>query len=336
MRKARSFEGKTVLVTGGAGFIGSNFIRYLFRHHPTVRIINLDKLTYAGNLENLRDVEGEPGYEFIRGDIKDRDLTADLMKNVQGVIHFAAETHVDRSIANVEDFLQTDLIGTFVLLEALKKAPRVEFFVHISTDEVYGSRREGSSKEDDPFFPSSPYAASKTAAEGLAYSYHKTYGHPVIILRPSNNFGPYQHPEKFIPLFVIGALEDRNLPLYGEGANIRDWLYVEDGCRAVETVALFGNIGEAYNAGGGNELTNRRIAERIVKTLGKPPGLIRRVPDRPGHDYRYSLDSRKIGGLGWTPQVPFDKALEKTIHWYRVNRDWWSKIGKKKSMPQVS
>ncbi len=336
MRNARSFEGKTVLVTGGAGFIGSHFIRYLFRHHPTVRIINLDKLTYAGNLENLRDVEGEPGYEFVRGDIKDRDLTADLMKNVQGVIHFAAETHVDRSIANVEDFLQTDLIGTFVLLEALKKAPRVEFFLHISTDEVYGSRREGSSKEDDPFFPSSPYAASKTAAEGLAYSYHKTYGHPVIILRPSNNFGPYQHPEKFIPLFVIGALEDRNLPLYGEGANIRDWLYVEDGCRAVETVALFGNIGEAYNAGGGNELTNKGVAERIVKTLGKPPDLIRKVPDRPGHDFRYSLDSRKIGGLGWTPKVPFDKALEKTIHWYRTNRDWWSTIEKKKSMPQVS
>jgi dTDP-glucose 4,6-dehydratase len=322
----RQIDGKTLLVTGGAGFIGSNFIHYLLKKYPRIKIINLDKLTYAGNLDNLKDVEADPRYEFIRGDIRDRDLVRSLFPKVQGVVHFAAETHVDRSILDAGEFVLTDVYGTFVLLEALRASPEVEFFIHVSTDEVYGSRDEGFFSENDALNPSSPYAASKAGADRLAYAYTVTYGLPVVIVRPSNNFGPYQYPEKFIPLFVTHALEDKPLPLYGKGKNIRDWLYVEDNCLAVDLLMGKGKAGEAYNVGAGNEVPNIRIAEGICDLLRKPRGLIKFVPDRLGHDRRYALDCRKIRTLGWKPQAEFEQALEATVRWYRENEAWWRKI----------
>jgi dTDP-glucose 4,6-dehydratase len=328
MGEERRIEDQTLLVTGGAGFIGSNFIHYMLDHYPRCKIINLDKLTYAGNLDNLKDVEKDPRYEFIHGDIRDRELVRNIFKRVQGVVHFAAETHVDRSILDAGEFVLTDVYGTFVLLEALKNSD-LEFFIHVSTDEVYGSRDKGYFKEDDPLCPSSPYAASKTGADRLAYSYWVTYGLPIIILRPSNNFGPYQYPEKFIPLFVTNALEGKNLPLYGKGTNVRDWLYVEDNCRAVELVMRMGKIGEAYNVGANNEVQNITIAERIVDLLEKPKSLIKFVPDRLGHDKRYAVDCRKIHALGWKPEENFDKALASTVRWYHENTDWWQKIKEK-------
>lgn len=321
-----NFDGKTLLVTGGAGFIGSNFIRFLLGRHAGVRIINLDKLTYAGNLDNLRDVEADPRYEFVHGDIRDRDLVRSLFPRVQGIVHFAAETHVDRSIIDAGEFVLTDVHGSFVLFETLKASPHVEFFVHISTDEVYGSRDEGFFRETDPVAPSSPYAASKAGADRLAYAYHVTYGLPIVILRPSNNFGPYQYPEKFIPLFVTNALEGKTLPLYGQGTNVRDWLYVGDNCRAIEIAALRGEAGEAYNVGAGNELRNIEVAGRICDLLGRPRDLIKLVPDRLGHDRRYAVDWGKMRGLGWAPETPFDAGLEATVRWYERNHPWWEAI----------
>ena len=323
---ARNIDGKTLLVTGGAGFIGSNFIHYLLRKYPRTKIINLDKLTYAGNLDNLKDIETDPRYEFIHGDIRDRDLVRGLFPKVRGVVHFAAETHVDRSILDAGEFVLTDVYGTFVLLEALRASPEVEFFIHVSTDEVYGSRDQGFFSEEDSLNPSSPYAASKAGADRLAYAYTATYGLPVIIARPSNNFGPCQYPEKFIPLFVTHALEDKTLPLYGQGTNVRDWLYVEDNCRAIDLLMRQGKAGEAYNIGAGNEVQNIRIAEKICDFLGKPRDLIKLVPDRLGHDRRYALDCRKMQALGWKPQAEFEQALEATVRWYRDNEDWWRKI----------
>ena len=322
----RNFDGKTLLVTGGAGFIGSNFIRHILGRHPGVRVINLDKLTYAGNLENLRDVEADPRYEFVHGDIRDRDLVTRLFPRVQGVVHFAAETHVDRSIVDAGEFILTDVHGSFVLFEALRASPHVEFFVHISTDEVYGSRDEGFFHEADPVAPSSPYAASKAGADRLAYAYHVTYGLPIVILRPSNNYGPYQYPEKFIPLFVTNALEGKTLPLYGQGTNVRDWLHVGDNCRAIEIAAMRGAAGEAYNIGAGNEVRNVEIAGRICDLLGKPRDLIKLVSDRLGHDRRYAVDWAKIRALGWAPETPFDAGLEATVRWYERNRPWWEAI----------
>ncbi len=298
MAEERRIEDQTLLVTGGAGFIGSNFIHYMLDHYPRCKIINLDKLTYAGNLDNLKDVEKDPRYEFIQGDIRDRELVRNIFKRVQGVVHFAAETHVDRSILDAGEFVLTDVYGTFILLDALKNSD-LEFFIHVSTDEVYGSRDKGYFKEDDPLCPSSPYAASKTGADRLAYSYWVTYELPIIILRPSNNFGPYQYPEKFIPLFVTNALEGKNLPLYGKGTNVRDWLYVEDNCRAIDLVMRRGKIGEAYNVGANNEVQNITVAERIVDLLEKHKSLIKFVPDRLGHDKRYAVDCQKIHALGW-------------------------------------
>ena len=322
----RQIDGKTLLVTGGAGFIGSNFIHFLLRRYPGIRLINFDKLTYAGNLDNLKDVEDDARYEFVRGDIRDRELVRGLYERVQGVIHFAAETHVDRSILDAGEFVLTDVYGTFVLLESLKSAPRIEFFLHVSTDEVYGSRSEGFFIEDDPLNPSSPYAASKAGADRLAYAYHVTHGFPVVIARPSNNFGPFQYPEKFIPLFVTNALEDKPLPLYGRGENVRDWLYVEDCCRAVDLLVRRGRIGEAYNVGAGNEVRNIGVAERICDLLGKPRSLITPVADRLGHDRRYALDCAKIRVLGWKPEAEFEAALAATVRWYRENEGWWRKI----------
>ena len=326
MAEERKIDGKTVLITGGAGFIGSNFIRYLLREYPRTKIINLDKLTYAGNPDNLKDVEKDPRYEFIHGDIRDREVVRAIFPRVQGVVHFAAETHVDRSILDAGEFILTDVYGSFVLFEALKTAPHIEFFLHISTDEVYGSRDKGFFKETDSLHPSSPYAASKAGADRLAYAYHVTYGLPIIILRPSNNFGPYQYPEKFIPLFVTNALEDKELPLYGQGTNVRDWLYVEDNCRAIDLLMRSGKAGEAYNIGAANEVQNVSIAEQICGLLGKPRNLIKLVPDRLGHDRRYALECRKIHALGWRPEKNFTEALASTVRWYQENGEWWRKI----------
>jgi len=322
----RSLEGKTLLVTGGAGFIGSNYIHYVLKHYKNTRIINLDKLTYAGNLDNLKDVGGDPRYEFVHGDIRDKDVVAGIFERVQGVVHFAAETHVDRSIMDAGEFVLTDVFGTFVLLEALRRTPTVELFIHVSTDEVYGSRDEGFFSEDDPLNPSSPYSGSKAGADRLAYSYSVTYGLPIIIVRPSNNYGPYQYPEKFIPLFVTHALEGKSLPLYGKGTNVRDWLHVEDNCRAIDFVIKRGIVGEAYNIGANNEVRNIDVAKRIVNELGKSRDLIRLVPDRLGHDRRYALNCWKLRKLGWKPRVEFEAGLAATVNWYAENEWWWRKI----------
>ena len=322
----RQLDGKTILVTGGAGFIGSNFIHYLLQKYPHLKIINLDKLTYAGNLDNLKDVEKDPRYEFVHGDIRDKEVVRGIMARVQGVAHFAAETHVDRSILDAGEFILTDVYGSFILFEALKAAPQVELFLHVSTDEVYGSRDSGSFKESDAIHPSSPYAASKSGADRLAYAYHVTYGLPIIIVRPSNNYGPYQYPEKFIPLFVTNALLDSPLPLYGRGTNVRDWLYVEDNCGAIDLLMRRGKLGEAYNIGAGNEVQNVSVAEEICALLGKPRSLIKFVPDRLGHDRRYALDCTKIQALGWRPEKTFKEALASTVRWYQENEAWWRKI----------
>ena len=318
----------SLLVTGGAGFIGSNFIHYVLETYPECKIINLDKLTYAGNLDNLKDIEDNPRYEFIKGDIRDRDLVDDVFKRVQGVVHFAAETHVDRSIVDAGEFVLTDVYGSFVLLEALKDSD-IEFFLHVSTDEVYGSRDEGFFNEEDALNPSSPYAASKAGADRLAYSYFVTYGLPILIVRPSNNYGPYQYPEKFIPLFVTNALEDKSLPLYGKGENVRDWLHVDDHCRAIDTVIKKGKNGEVYNIGANQEVQNIDVARNIVKALEKTEDLIQYVTDRLGHDRRYALDCNKIHSLGWKPEIEFSDGLASTVRWYAENRDWWTKIKEK-------
>jgi len=325
-RGERRLDGKTVLVTGGAGFIGSNFVHFLLDRTADIRIINLDKLTYAGNLDNLSDIACDIRHDFVRGDIRDPKLVRGIFENVQGVFHFAAETHVDRSIVDAGEFIQTDVFGTFVLLEALRASPKVEFFIQVSTDEIYGSRDRGFFKESDPINPSSPYAASKAGADRLASAYHVTHRLPVIIVRPSNNYGPFQYPEKFIPLFVTNALEGKGLPLYGKGTNVRDWLYVEDNCRAIELVARRGVVGEAYNIGANDERRNIDVARRIVKLLGKDAGLIKPVADRLGHDRRYALDCRKIRTLGWKPAVPFEAGLARTVKWYVENEEWWRKI----------
>lgn len=321
----RTLGGKTLLVTGGSGFIGSNLIHYWLGRFSDGKVINLDLLTYAGNPDNLRDVEEDPRYEFVKGDIRDPEVVGELFPRADFVVHLAAETHVDRSIVDAGEFVLTDVYGSFILLEALREAD-IEVFLHVSTDEVYGSRDRGFFTEEDSLNPSSPYAASKAGADRLAYSYVVTYGLPVIIIRPSNNYGPYQYPEKFIPLFTTNALEDRKLPLYGEGTNVRDWLFVEDHCRAIELILKRGDLGEVYNVGANQEVPNIEVAERILNLLGKPRSLINFVRDRPGHDRRYALDCTKIQALGWAPERPFDRGLEETVEWYRDRTDWWHKI----------
>lgn len=315
-----------VLVTGGAGFIGSNFVRQALDAHPDWRVTTLDKLTYAGRLENLHDVIEHPRHRFIRGDIADAAIAAPLVHNSQIVVHFAAETHVDRSILSAGDFITTDVFGTFVLLEAARQAPGLRRFVQISTDEVYGSVPEGSSKETDELRPRNPYSASKAGADRLAYSYWATYDVPVVITRASNNYGPYQFPEKVIPLFVTNAIDDIPVPLYGDGLNERDWLHVEDHCRAIDLLIHSATAGEVYNIGGGNHVRNVDLTHRILDLAGKPASLIRNVSDRPGHDRRYSLDTAKLRALGWTPQIPFDDGLAATVAWYRQNEWWWRPI----------
>jgi dTDP-glucose 4,6-dehydratase len=315
-----------VLVTGGAGFIGSNFVRYALGAHPDWHITNLDKLTYAGRLDNLRGVMDHPRHAFVKGDVADAGGAAPLVRAADIVVHFAAETHVDRSLMGAGDFITTDVYGTFVLLEAARQAPRLRRFVQISTDEVYGSVPEGSSRESDELRPRNPYSASKAGADRLAYSYWATYDVPVIITRASNNYGPNQFPEKIIPLFVTNAIDGIPVPLYGDGLHERDWLHVEDHCRAVDLLIDAGTPGEVYNIGGGNHVRNVDLTRRILQLLGRPESLIRAVPDRQGHDRRYSLDTTKLRALGWQPRVPFDDGLARTTEWYRGNEWWWRPI----------
>ncbi len=313
------------LVTGGAGFIGSNYIHYLLEKYQDIKIINLDKLTYAGNLENLKDVENDSRYKFVKGDIGDVKLVDALVQQTDVLVNFAAESHVDRSIGTPDAFIKTDIFGTFVLLEACRKHG-IQKFVQISTDEVYGSTLKGAFREDSPLMPSSPYSASKAGADRLAYSYHVTYNLPVIITRCSNNYGPNQYPEKLIPLFVTNALEGKNLPIYGAGKNVRDWIYVLDHCDAVDFVIHHGKDGEVYNIGGGNERTNLEITDIILKELDQPETLKVFVKDRPGHDLRYAVDCTKLKQMGWQPQYEFEKGMKLTIDWYTANQDWWKKI----------
>jgi dTDP-glucose 4,6-dehydratase len=315
-----------VLVTGGAGFIGSNFVRWAHARHADWRLTTLDKLTYAGRIENLADVMSSPRHRFVKGDIADAAVAAPLVRESEIVVHFAAETHVDRSILAAGEFIRTDVFGTFVLLEAAREAPALRRFVQISTDEVYGSVPEGRSQETDELRPRNPYSASKAGADRLAYSYWATYGVPVIISRASNNYGPNQFPEKVIPLFITNAIDDLPLPLYGDGLNVRDWLHVEDHCRAIDLLVASGRNGEVYNVGGGNEVTNADLTASILDLVGRPASLITRVQDRPGHDRRYALDTSKLAAAGWRPEVAFADGLAATVEWYRRNEAWWRPI----------
>jgi dTDP-glucose 4,6-dehydratase len=320
---------KNVLVTGGAGFIGSNFVRYLLSNHDDVRITNVDKLTYAGNLENLTEIMADPRHEFVRGDICDREFVATVFrqKAIDVVVHFAAESHVDRSIYGSEVFVRTNIQGTNVLLEAVLQT-QIEKFILISTDEVYGSLGpNGKFTESSPLCPSSPYAASKAGADLLAFSYYHTHSVPVIVTRCSNNYGPYQFPEKLIPLMIINALLGKPLPVYGDGMNVRDWLFVDDHCSAVDLIVNKGVIGETYNISGENEWRNIDVVKLILDVLQKPETSIVFVKDRPGHDRRYALDATKLrSALSWSPSFEFANGLTETIRWYRSNERWWQRI----------
>ena len=317
------------MVTGGAGFIGSNFIHYLLNNYDDIKVINYDKLTYAGNLDNLRDIENDSRYNFIKGDICDSKLVSDVIKqyNIDQIINFAAESHVDRSINSPDIFLKTDIFGTFTLLEACRRFD-IYRFIQISTDEVYGSIKKGSFKESDPLNPSSPYSASKASADLLVNSYFVTYGLPLLITRSSNNFGPYQYPEKLIPFFVIKALHNEYLPIYGDGKYIRDWLHVIDNCQGIDIVRTKGKPGEIYNIGADNRHSNIEITNIILNELNKPSDFIKHVEDRLGHDRRYSIDSSKMKELGWNTDRShdFEKSMRETINWYVTNNWWWEKI----------
>lgn len=316
-----------ILVTGGCGFIGSNFIRHMLTSYPDYRIINLDALTYAGNPENLRGITDIGRYTFVKGKIEDSSLLKTLMSGVDGVVHFAAESHVDRSIVDAQPFLVTNVIGTSVLLEAAKRVA-MKRFIHISTDEVYGALgEEGKFTETTPLLPNSPYAASKASGDMIVRAYHETYDFPAIVARPSNNYGPYQFPEKLIPLMIANLLEDKPVPVYGEGKNVRDWLFVEDNCRAIDMILHGGRAGEVYNVGGNAERRNIEIVKKVLEIMGKDETLITYVADRPGHDYRYALDNTKIEReLGWRSSVDIETGLEKTIDWYKKNEWWWKPL----------
>ncbi len=322
----------TILVTGGAGFIGSNFIFYYLKNHPEDRVVCLDKLTYAGNLSTLESVLNQPNFRFVRGDICDREAVDTLFREEKPdvVVNFAAESHVDRSIENPEVFLQTNIIGTAVLMDACRKYG-VARYHQVSTDEVYGDlpldRKDLFFTERTPLHTSSPYSSSKASADLLVLAYHRTYGLPVTVSRCSNNYGPYQFPEKLIPLMIANALNDKPLPVYGEGLNVRDWLYVEDHCKAIDRILRDGRVGEVYNIGGHNEMRNIDIVKIILKALDKPESLITHVTDRKGHDRRYAIDPAKISGeLGWEPETKFADGIQKTIQWYLCNRGWWQTI----------
>ncbi len=320
---------KNVLVTGGAGFIGSNFIRYFLSQHRDVRVVNFDKLTYAGNLENLEDVADNPRYHFAKADICEREAVESVFRQfeIDTVVHFAAESHVDRSILGSSVFVQTNVLGTNVLLDVAKNSG-VEKFLHVSTDEVYGSLGvDGKFTEGTPLHPNSPYSASKAGSDLLSLAYQHTYGLPVVVTRCSNNYGAFQFPEKLIPLMIINALNDKPLPVYGDGLNVRDWLHVNDHCAAVDVVLQRGKVGEVYNVGGNNEWKNIDIVKRILHLVGKSESLIAFVRDRLGHDWRYAIDATKIENeLGWTPAHTFEIGLQETVEWYLSNRDWWRRV----------
>ena len=324
---------RTYLVTGGAGFIGSNYIHYMFRKYDNeIRIINVDVLTYAGNLENLKDIENRENYTFVRADITDKEAIAKIFaeNEIDRVVHFAAESHVDRSIENPEVFLDTNIKGTAVLMDACRKYG-IKRYHQVSTDEVYGDlpldRPDLFFTEETPIHTSSPYSSSKAGADLLVLAYHRTYGLPVTISRCSNNYGPYHFPEKLIPLMIANALNDKPLPVYGKGENVRDWLYVEDHCRAIDLIIHNGRVGEVYNVGGHNEMKNIDIVKMICKELGKPESLITYVADRKGHDMRYAIDPTKIHNeLGWLPETKFADGIKKTIQWYLDNKEWWETI----------
>ena len=315
-----------VVVTGGAGFIGSNFVHYVIDTHDDWHVTTIDKLTYAGRLENLQDLDDHHRHRFVKGDIADPAIVTPLVQEAEIVVHFAAETHVDRSLQSAGEFIQTDVHGTFVLLDAAREAPHLRRFVQISTDEVYGSVPTGSSRETDELRPRNPYSASKAGADHLAYSYWATYGVPVIITRASNNYGNYQYPEKVIPLFITNALDNEPLPLYGDGQNVRDWLHVRDHCRAVDLLINKGTSGDVYNIGGNNEIKNVDLTRQVLALLDRSEALITPVADRLGHDRRYCLDTSKLRGLGWAPQMDFDAGLKATVAWYRENEWWWRPI----------
>ena len=321
-----------IIVTGGAGFIGSVMVQYLVNTYPEDQIINLDKLTYAGNLENLKPVEDKPNYKFVKGDIADRAFVFRLFEEEKPdvVINFAAESHVDRSVEHPEEFVRTNVMGTTTLLDACKEYG-IKRYHQVSTDEVYGDlpldRPDLFFTETTPLHASSPYSASKASADLFVMAYHRTFGIPVTISRCSNNYGPYQFPEKLIPLMISRALADEQLPVYGDGANVRDWLHVEDHCRAIDLIVRNGKVGEIYNIGGHNERTNLQVVKTILSALGKPESLIKYVKDRPGHDRRYAIDPEKLEReLGWKPQYCFDTGIRQTIDWYLQNQDWWKRI----------
>jgi len=318
---------KNILVTGGAGFIGSNFVRYMLHKYSEYKIVVYDKLTYAGNQNNLLEVHDDPRYKFERGDIADKPSLEQVIRThaIDTIVNFAAESHVDRSILEPDAFIHTDVVGTYVLLEAAR-ALGLERFHQVSTDEVYGSIPVGFFKEGDPMEPNSPYAASKAGGELMVRAYHETYGLNTVITRGSNTFGPYQYPEKVAPLFITNAIDGEPLPLYGDGMQVRDWLYVEDHCAGIDLVLHKGPPGEVYNLGGSNERHNIDVTHLILKLLNKPESLIRPVADRPGHDRRYALDCAKLKALGWTPARDFETAMAETVAWYAKNEWWWRPI----------
>lgn len=318
-----------ILVTGGCGFIGSNFIRYMLEKH-NYEIINLDALTYAGNPNNLKDLTSHPKYHFIHGKIEDMGIIKDIIREVDMIVHFAAETHVDRSIFHAQPFIISNVLGTQALLDAAKEQ-KIKRFIHISTDEIYGElKKDGKFTEGSPLNPNSPYSASKASADLLVKAYHHTYNLPNIIARPSNNYGPYQYPEKFIPLMITNLLEEKPIPIYGNGENVRDWLFVKDCCQAIDIILHKGVVGEVYNIGGQSEMRNVDVARKVIKILGKSEDYIEFVPDRPGHDFRYALDISKIRkNLGWEPSVSFELGLKETIKWYKENKWWWKPLKKR-------
>ena len=316
---------KRILVTGGCGFIGSNFVRYLLARHPACAVINLDKLTYAGNPENLADVEGDPRYRFVLGDVCDPQVVDPLVEEADAVVHFAAESHVDRSLLGGAEFVRTNVYGTAVLLEAANRYG-VERYLQVSTDEVYGSLEEGAWTEESPIDPRNPYSASKAAADILVCAYHVNHGLPAVITRASNNIGPCQYPEKRVPLYITNAIDDRPLPVYGDGRQVRDHLHVEDHCEAIALVLHEGQVGEVYNVGGENESNGLEVAHGILEQLGKPESLIEFVKDRSGHDHRYALDSSKIAALGWKPRRDLAASMSATVDWYVRNEAWWRRI----------
>ena len=321
---------QTVLITGGAGFIGANFVHYWLEKHPEDKVINLDVLTYAGNLDNLKEVEDNPQYKFVKGDITDHQLVDKLMAEVDTIVHFAAESHVDRSIKNPEVFLQTNVIGTHVLLDAALKH-KIKHFHHISTDEVFGALELGTEEKftlDTPYNPHSPYSASKAASDHLVRAYGTTYGLPYTITNCSNNYGPYQFPEKFIALTITNLIEGKQIPVYGDGLYVRDWLYVYDHCTAIDRVLADGKLGETYLVGGlVKDTSNLTVSREILRLMDEPESKIEHVEDRPGHDRRYAIDWTKINqDLGWEPSVTLEEGLQKTIEWYQTNPEWWQKL----------